>query len=327
LARSKSAETRTEASDSVDSQAAGVSSGPTFVVEASLAAVVTPKLQTWLEDLSGAIPRVMEKQDGEAVHDLRVAIRRIRSLLRVVRPVFGRFHVTRIRQQMQRVASATGQLRDEEVLAETLDALALEPALRAGMGTWLQIRQQRERELREGVIRILSARVLDMPRQQLQALLILPPAPGRDKEAYRFAKRVVIEAQRRIEALRTADVADVQGMHDLRIAYKRLRYAVEALSPVLPPELRAWGQVATTFQKILGNLHDHDVAMDTLRAAAELSESTRVGVMQALQDRRVYYAQRYLAEVGFEVASGAVTPETTESRAGEETEKASKSGS
>jgi len=253
-------------------------------VEASLAAVVTPKLQTWLEDLSGAIPRVMEKQDGEAVHDLRVAIRRIRSLLRVVRPVFGRFHVTRIRQQ-------------------------------------------RERELREGVIRILSARVLDMPRQQLQALLILPPAPGRDKEAYRFAKRVVIEAQRRIEALRTADVADVQGMHDLRIAYKRLRYAVEALSPVLPPELRAWGQVATTFQKILGNLHDHDVAMDTLRAAAELSESTRVGVMQALQDRRVYYAQRYLAEVGFEVASGAVTPETTESRAGEETEKASKSGS
>ncbi|HQK19344.1 MAG TPA: hypothetical protein PLJ27_17920, partial [Polyangiaceae bacterium] len=66
---------------------------------------------------------------------------------------------------------------------------------------------------------------------------------------------------------------------------------------------------------------------DTLRAAAELSESTRVGVMQALQDRRVYYAQRYLAEVGFEVASGAVTPETTESRAGEETEKASKSGS
>ncbi len=287
-------------------------------MEASLAAVVTPKLQTWLEDLSGAIPRVMEKQDGEAVHDLRVAIRRIRSLLRVVRPVFGRFHVTRIRQQMQRVASATGQLRDEEVLAETLDALALEPALRAGMGTWLQIRQQRERELREGVIRILSARVLDMPRQQLQALLILPPAPGRDKEAYRFAKRVVIEAQRRIEAL---------GMHDLRIAYKRLRYAVEALSPVLPPELRAWGQVATTFQKILGNLHDHDVAMDTLRAAAELSESTRVGVMQALQDRRVYYAQRYLAEVGFEVASGAVTPETTESRAGEETEKASKSGS
>ena len=59
---------------------------PTFIVETSLAESVTPKLDAWLDDLDAAIPRVVNDSDGEAVHDLRVAMRRIRSLLKMVRP-------------------------------------------------------------------------------------------------------------------------------------------------------------------------------------------------------------------------------------------------
>ncbi len=275
-------------------------------MEASLASVVVPKLNSWLDDLADAIPRVIHQKDGEAVHDLRVSLRRIRSLLRVVRPVFGRFHVGRIRAEMQRTAAATGALRDEEVLEETLEALDLSEPHRTALAPWLRTRADRERELRAEVIRLLSSGALDAPRAELRALLILPLRPGRDKEAYRFARRVVLEAQEQVEALRTADVGDVQGMHDLRIACKRLRYAVEALAPVLPPELRAWGHVAATFQKVLGHLHDHDVALETVRDAPELSEQTRAAVTAALSKKRAHHAEHYLAEVGFEVVGGEV---------------------
>lgn len=283
--------------------------GPTFLVEASLVDTIVPKLDAWLDDLADAIPRVIHETDTEAVHDLRVALRRIRSLLRVVRSVFGRFHVKIIRDELKRVADATGSLRDEEVLVETIDALDLSDVDREALTPWLARREEQERTLRRSVIRMLESDCLEPPMKHLRALLRLPVRPGRDKEAHRFARDVVFVAQGHVEALRTADVNNVVAMHDLRIAFKRLRYAVEALGPALPPELRAWRQVATKFQKVLGNLHDHDVAMDTVKAAADLPESTRDAVLEALAHKRAQYADQYLAGVGFEVVLVPELPE------------------
>lgn len=276
---------------------------PTFIVETSLAEAVTPKLDAWLDDLDDAIPRVINNTDSEAVHDLRVAMRRIRSLLRVVRPVFGRFYVKLIRDEVKSVADATGSLRDEEVLAETIAALSLDDAHRRALEPWLARRQQRDESLRGNVVRLLQSGALDAPRTHLRALIRLPVPPGQDKEAHKFARKVVFAAHAQVEALRSADVDDVVRMHDLRIAYKRLRYAVEALGPVLPPELRAWGQVASKFQKVLGNLHDHDVALDVVREAKTLSEDTRAAVLEALRAKRAHYAKQYVELVGFGVAS------------------------
>jgi CHAD domain-containing protein len=298
-------------------------SGPTFLVEASLVDTVVPKLDAWLDDLADAIPRVIHEVDSEAVHDLRVALRRIRSLLRVVRSVFGRFHVKMIRDDLKRVADATGSLRDEEVLVETIDALDLSEADREALGPWLARRGEQERSLRRSVIRMLESDCLEPPMKHLRALLHLPVRSGRDKEAHRFARNVVFVVQGQVEALRTADVDNVVAMHDLRIAFKRLRYAVEALGPVLPPELRAWRQVATKFQKVLGNLHDQDVAMDTVRAAADLPETTRDAVLEALARKRGQYADQYLASVGFEVV---LVPEVLEEPVLEEQSEPEKAG-
>src|SRR4051794_38610615 len=61
-----------------------------------------------------------EAADPEAIHDFRVAIRRLRSVLRPVRPVYGRRRMRALAEGLKRVADATGTLRDEEVLRETL---------------------------------------------------------------------------------------------------------------------------------------------------------------------------------------------------------------
>jgi len=274
---------------------------PSFIVETSLAEVVVPKLDAWLDDLADAIPRVINNTDSEAVHDLRVAMRRIRSLLRVVRSVFGRYYVNLVRTELKQVAGATGSLRDEEVLAETIRALMLHDEHRKALEPWLARRAEREGALRATVVQLLSSGALEEPRKHLRALIRLPVHPDRDKEAIKFSRKVVFSAHAQVEALRTADVEDVVGMHNLRIAYKRLRYGVEALGPALPPELRAWGQVATKFQKVLGNLHDQDVAVEIVRNAKTLSEDTRAAVLEALVKMRGRYAQRYLDMVGLEV--------------------------
>ncbi len=268
-------------------------------VEPTLSSVVIPKLDAWLDDLADAIPRVLKDADDEAVHDLRVALRRIRSLLRVVRPIFGDYYVKRIRNDMKKIASSSGSLRDEEVLKETIDALSLSEEQRKLLSPWLETRAARESSLRATMIRTLQSGALDAPQSQLRALIRLPLMPGRDKLARKFARKMVFAAHAQVETIRTDDMADVKGLHDLRIAYKRLRYSVEAFSPALAPELRAWGRVATKFQKILGDVHDQDVAIDVVRESKDMKPALRKAVLNALDRKRTEYCEQYLELAGF----------------------------
>ncbi|MCU0692604.1 MAG: CHAD domain-containing protein [Polyangiaceae bacterium] len=271
---------------------------PPVEVQTTVSDVVAPKLLEWLDDVADAAPRVRDSADPEGVHDLRVAMRRIRSLLRIVRTVFGKYHVDRIRADFKSVADATGSLRDEEVLEETLRALELRATASKALAPWLSRRAQRERILRANVVRLLEAGALEQPSRHLRSLLQLPCKPSRDKEARKFARRVVLDAQLSVDALRSDNVSDVNAMHQLRIAHKRLRYAVEALEPALPPELRAWGQIATRFQKVLGNLHDHDVALQVISDAQRLAPSLKDAIQQSLVRERAKHAAQYVELAG-----------------------------
>ena len=276
-------------------------SGPRIEVEPTVSQVVSPKLLEWAEDADKAAARVHARADAEAVHDLRVSLRRSRSLLRIVRPVYGWFYVDVIRRELGKVADATGALRDEEVLAKTLAKLELSKAGRAGLGTWATKRQHREKALRTSVVRLLLAGTLSPPLAYLRALIALPRKPDRDREARRFARQVVFEAQAEVDDCRAADTADVVGMHNLRIAYKRMRYAIEAFMPMLPPELRAWKDVASKFQSVLGDLHDHDVAIDVISRASSIEEPAREEILSALRATREGLAAHYRELAGHEV--------------------------
>lgn len=289
---------------------------PPVEVERVVSDVVTPKLLHWLRDLDNAVPRVLGGDDDEAVHDLRVALRRIRSILRLVRPVYGRFYVDDVRDGLRRIASATGTLRDEEVLHETLEAIELHDAQQRAIKPWMSRRIQRERMLRKAVVRMLDARALDTPVHRLRALLQLPVPPHRDKEVRRFARQVVLDAHLAVDAKRRVAVDDVTGMHDLRIAYKRLRYAVEGFSRVLPPELRSWGEVATKFQKVLGTLHDHDVAIDVIDRSPAMPEPAKRELLHALRERRRAVAAQYIELAGPDYLPSSSSSTATDSSAG-----------
>lgn len=61
------------------------------------------------------------------------------------------------------------------------------------------------------------------------------------------------------------DESDVTGLHDMRIAAKRLRYALEIFE-VCFPEAPALAKEMTQVQEDLGDIHDLDVLTDLLRA-------------------------------------------------------------
>lgn len=263
----------------------------------TLSAYVKPRLLSLAGDLARVVPRVVAGGDGEAVHDLRVALRKLRSVLRVVRRLYGRFHTDAVRDAFKRVADATGALRDEEVLAETLSELELSPDAREALSAWVRARQaRRERKLRKEVVALVGGGALDQPSALLGALLTLPVDPDRDKPAARFARKVVFSALDDIENAQPVDPSDVVHMHELRILYKRLRYAVDAFEGVLPPEFGALERAAAAFQKRLGTIHDLDVALDVIEGAEGLLPEARSEMLAALGRERVRQVDKYERE-------------------------------
>jgi CHAD domain-containing protein len=259
-------------------------------------ALLTPQLRSLAGDLRQTIPRLSDALDTEAVHDFRVALRRLRSLLRPARSVYGRFHTDAVRAALKRVSDATGTLRDEEVLVETLTDLPLPPRAAAARDLWTQKRAARRRSLRAAFLRLVRAGEVERSLALLEALLALPVRGGRDADAARFARDVVFAAEATVHRRGEIDPLDVEAMHALRILYKRLRYAVEGFEAALSPELVAMAAVATKFQKRLGEVHDLDVARVSVERARTLDPATRTAILAAIAAARAVAVSKYVAD-------------------------------
>jgi CHAD domain-containing protein len=252
------------------------------------------KLRGLDAELGRGIRRLLGKTDEEALHDMRVAIRRLRTMLRFARPVFGRFHADAVRRSFAEVQTATGQLRDEEALEETLEALHVEdPTFLA----WRVRRRVRETRLRSVVLARLRAGELSRARRMLRALLLFPVKPSHDDALGKFARRAVNGARKDVESLRDVPTSDVERLHALRIHYKKLRYAAEMFAEALPLDLAVIAEPAARFQKRLGDIHDIDMALLAIARARGLPEATRAHVAAALVEARAKKARKYLDDM------------------------------
>lgn len=260
---------------------------------------VAPQLSALLSDLRTVLPRLTSAQvDDEAIHDLRVGLRRLRSLLRPLKPVYGSAAVGEVRAALKAIADASSTLRDEEVLEQLLRDLELPAATRAALEKWLARRVVRTRRARATFVKGLADGRLAAALDTVASLLSAPPKTRRDKEIVPFARKVVLSAQRDVELSPVTGLDDTEGLHDLRIEYKHLRYAIDGLEAALAPELVAMRDVAAKLQKRLGDLHDLDVAKTTLQAARGLAPTHRNIVLAALEARREKAVRKFREDGG-----------------------------
>jgi CHAD domain-containing protein len=235
------------------------------------------------------------ERDEDACHDLRVALRRTRTVLEVGRRVLGRFQADEVRGTLRELMRASGALRDEEVLIEVIASLGVE---RPDVAGWIEARKRRERVLRRALTRLVRAGELQRGQHLLGALLAFRPDPRRDRRLAKFARRAVDRAKRNVERHKVVAPDDVSALHDLRIAYKRLRYTVEAFEGALPSESSMLAQTAARFQKRLGDVHDVDVAIGAVRRARTLTDEGRAELLAALYRLRVDRIAAYARERG-----------------------------
>jgi CHAD domain-containing protein len=213
-------------------------------------------------------------EDIEAVHDMRVATRRMRSAFRLFAPFFKATTIKPFRQELRHIAGVLGTVRDLEVFLEKAQRFA-DSTPDTDLTPLMQAWTKRLDKARDALIEELDSKRFARFVNRFYAFLITPgkgavplPEPG-DAVAYQVrhvAPRLIYEHYERVRAYEPVlEDAPVGTLHALRIDFKRLRYAVEFFEEVLGPEAKSFIKEIKTMQDHLGDLNDAEVAGGVLR--------------------------------------------------------------
>ena len=190
-----------------------------------------------LEHLQQNHHGALTSDDPEYIHQMRVAARRMRAALRLFAPVLTEPLIASLRTPLVALARQLGRARDLDVLLDeiatpVLRALPSEPRLPALAGDITNRRYTARAE----AIALLAAP--DYGRNLLAALESLHPAPATEAvplPLQSFASERLRRLRKKLRRLAaTASIDDPASLHALRIATKRLRYALEFFSPLAP---------------------------------------------------------------------------------------------
>ncbi len=212
----------------------------------------------------------------EAVHQMRVAVRRLRALLAVLRPPIQGPASEALRGELRELAATLGPARDWDVfttqttglLTEALGHAAADQARLAA----LRAAAARRRVAAHAALRAWLAgphwRGLALELALFAALRPWRSDATADEPAAAFAARSLAHRARRMKRAGTdLSALDDAALHDLRKMGKKLRYTAEAFRPCLP------GKAGKRFMDRLADLQEElGIANDAATASALIGE-------------------------------------------------------
>jgi CHAD domain-containing protein len=221
-----------------------------------------------VHDLVSHDPGTRLGEDPEALHQMRVACRRLRAFLREAGAMLVPAWVEPLRDELAWLGGELGGVRDVDVLLRTLseEIAALDPA-DARPGARLLRALEAEREALRGrmLAALRSERYLSLLAaldEAARAPAIADPGLSLESVARDAWKRLRKAVQRLGEA--PSDAA----LHEVRIKAKRARYAAELVAPDGSRKVRRFLDRAKVFQDLLGGHQDAVVAGQRLRELA-----------------------------------------------------------
>ena len=225
-------------------------------------AAETKGLLYWMERVLEERERVSASPDEDSVHDLRVALRRCRSLASVFGEIDPHPVWRALRKTSKKLFRSLGVIRDAQIQeAWALKLAAADDPLRGQILYALKAGHLRhQRDAKKSAAKFDEKDWVRLARE-LRPRVRLLPANG-DASLCLALERHAEAAELHRRALRTDKM---KPWHELRIGIKHFRYTVENLLPKLHA---TWSAELKRLQDLLGDVHDLDVLAETVRATA-----------------------------------------------------------
>ena len=263
------------------------------------------EMQSWRD-------AALDWSDPEGVHSMRVASRRLRSTLRDVIPYLHKRRLSGVLKQIKSLAATLGEVRDHDVALIALEELKQQapPELSATLNQLVETRSSSREQARKNLtaaIETVELKNLEMKfvaaLDEAIAVASRPKKHHQDKPPLTFAamsRNIILDRLKEFEKRSDAlfKPMDVDALHDMRIAVKRLRYALELFSRCWPRTVAAQAKRAARIQGALGELHDCDVWIASfgkqIIRARKHKEKQQVAVLLWLLSHFVKLRTKYL---------------------------------
>jgi CHAD domain-containing protein len=236
----------------------------------------------FLEDATNAFERTGNPDDAMALHDFRVALRRLRTTLRAYRPLLEDSVHGKPHKRLGEITEATNRVREAEVALEWLRPLAtgMTPGERVGL-QWLvdRIDARRAKDVEHCLAdtrRSFTAAARKLHKGLVAYRQTVQTEPSITDESFAGALRTAaVEQARELDQLLGAiQHTEDEAAHRARIAAKRLRYVVEPVRGTLAGGDDLIARLKT-IQDLLGELHDLQELEKVVRAAVSTAAAER----------------------------------------------------
>ena len=244
----------------------------------------------------------------EPLHDMRVAIRRLRNLLNAFRKALPRPDADTLEARFRRFSKKLGPSRDMDVWMRALKSMRASDS-----GEWREfVGHQREiqNRKRESVHRILTDPLTRSLKSDFDQFLRQPAVKTAGITLAGLGAKAVRKSLDHVtERSRLGPLFSARKAHLLRIACRRARYMAEFFAATLGQPVAQLARRLKAVQDVLGDIHDCDICLAHLRRAA-LSPP---GLVAELNRRRRAHVARF-GKV-WERLKGSVPPFTCQSPA------------
>lgn len=233
--------------------------------------IIAAYLQVARQNEAGVIADL----DSEFLHDYRVALRKIRSVVSLFKDVYGPEHTASLKTAFSNLMAPTGRLRDLDVYLLDRDTyFDLVPApLHDGLEVMFDLfAQERQQQLADLTTHFQSkayAKEMKKLAKLFANTKALEPGKNANLHAHDYACALIWKRYRKVckIAARIDDHTDDEEVHELRIHCKKLRYLMEFFAPLFPgKEIKSVIKPLKKLQDNLGLFNDYSVQQDSLNA-------------------------------------------------------------
>ena len=248
------------------------------------------------EELEGALKEVLTVNDqtrSTAVHEARKHLKKVRALIRLLRPTTGEAFYKDENAALRKAAQRMSSIRDAHVRVQTIEKLTVKSGKRRTPASFARIRTAMTARLRQAI------EESDKEEWSNQAAVDIERALGRiDKwplkrlttKSVRSGLKAACKKARRALAVARRSATDV-NLHELRKTVKDLWYHLRLLGGDRPPPIETLTKRLRDLGQKLGD--DHDLAMLlAARADNPLPEPVDWGTLEKANNRRRPRLQR-----------------------------------
>lgn len=228
-------------------------------------------LRTRFDEIVELRGAALNSDDIEAVHDIRVSVRRLRSALRDFAPILRKGALKAVGKDLKNLADTLGAARDLDVAIAALEKLQLkakDETVKTGIQRLIEEKRKQRADAQLDLMTALGVSAIEDLKARFYAALEKAIRKKKGSESLSFndaGRKAVFDNLEDFCSLSTSlyKPFEIKKLHRLRISAKRLRYAIELFTACWGALVEPFAEEISKMQSFLGEIHDADLWIES----------------------------------------------------------------